>query len=243
VVIKSIREGYNLYEFSRVTKWIYSFCNEELSSFYLDILKDRLYTSHASSQERRSAQTVLFHILNHFVRVLAPILAFTAEEVFQVMPRDKGLAEEKSVHLLDWPEVPQQWENPEVGKKFELLTELRPYILRALEDKRRVNEIGSSLEAKIVFRTASERDYLYLEQFAESLPSIFIVSQVRLEKVQDVAQGLCEVFPKMEILIQKAEGNKCCRCWNFRALGEDTQHPELCSRCAAAVRELTEEER
>lgn len=238
-VTELAKKNFDDYGFAKVYKGIYTFCNEDLSSFYLDILKDRLYTSAAYSSERRSAQTVLFHILNHLVRVLAPIICFTAEEVFLAMPKDVATRDIQSVHLSLWLDCPKEWDNKTVKEQFAPLVELRPHVLKALEDKRRTGAIGSSLEAKIVFQTASTRDLKYLTQNSDILPATFIVSQVEIQKVDEVSQGLSDEFTKTAIVIEKADGEKCSRCWNYKTdVGQDTEHQSLCARCTAIVKEL-----
>jgi len=238
-VVESVKQNYDNYEFAKVYKRVYTFCNEDLSSFYLDILKDRLYTSAAQSPERRSAQTVLFHILNHLVRVFAPITCFTAEEVFLAMPKDAAARDAQSVHLLPWLDCPQEWNNEAIKKEFAPLIELRPYVLKALEDMRRTGEIGSSLEAKLIFRTASPRDLEYLNQNHDMLPGAFIVSQVEIQEVNEVSQGLSDEFGKTTIAIEKADGLKCSRCWNYKTdVGQNTEHQSLCARCTVIVKEL-----
>lgn len=241
-ITAAVKQSYNNFEFAKVYKVLYSFCNEDLSSFYLDILKDRLYTSHTSSQERRSAQTVLFQILNHVVRLMAPIMVFTADEVFAAMPKTSAMQGVDNVHCLEWLDVPAEWQDAQIDKKFELLIALRPHILRALEDARTKGEIGSSLEAKICFQTASQRDLQYLENFGDLLPAIFIVSQVAIEQVQGVEKGLSEIFSQTIVQISKAAGEKCSRCWNyFVDLGSDPEHPLLCKRCTGVVKKLERE--
>ena len=237
-IINLVKKNYNDYEFLKVYRNLYSFCNEDLSSFYLDILKDRLYTSATKSQDRRSAQTVLFHILNHFVRVLAPILTFTAEEIFLAMPKNASMKDIESVHLLQWIEVPNSWKDLKVEEKFSLLVNLRPFVLKALEDKRRLGEIGSSLEAKIVFNSESSRDYDYLTNLKDILPATFIVSQVDVQKVNKIANAVSEEFSMTEIIAEKADGHKCDRCWNIKKdVGQDPDHKTLCARCVAIVKE------
>ncbi len=239
-MLDTVREAYDAYDFSKVYHAIYSFCNDDLSGFYLDILKDRLYTSQAKSRERRSAQTVLYHILNHAVRLLAPVLTFTSDEIFSVMPKDAESKAVKNVHLLNWLDIPQEWKlkGAEIEEKYKLLLAIRPFVMKALEDKRKINEIGSPLEAAVVFRSASERDLKYLEDFKAQLPSLFIVSQVRIEKA-GVSAGLNDTFSQTEIVIEKARGEKCSRCWNYRLhVGEDKEHPTLCERCSPVVRKI-----
>ncbi|MBP9854819.1 MAG: isoleucine--tRNA ligase [Candidatus Omnitrophica bacterium] len=236
---RSVREHYNAYEFSQVYKSIYSFCNEDLSNFYLDIIKDRLYVSAPKSKERKSAQTALFHILNYLVRLLAPVITFTSEEVFQFMPKDKSTKDMQSVHVLEFLDIPGPWKNLGIDGYFESMIMLRPYVLKALEEKRTAKEIGSPLEAKVIFKTASERDFTYLSQFGKRLAEIFIVSQAKVEKIDDVQAGLSEHFSKTQIVIEKADGEKCARCWKYNQdVGENKDHPTLCSDCASVVQKL-----
>ena len=238
-VMRSVKDHYDRYEFAKVYKCLYAFCNEDLSSFYLDILKDRLYTSASKSPERRSAQTALYQILNHLVRAIAPIFCFTAEEIFREMPKGADTHSVPSVHVLPWLDCPGEWDNTLVKEKFAPLAALRPHVLKALDDKRRNGAIGSALEAKIVFRTASEKDWKYLNGSKGMLPTAFIVSQVEVEKAGKVERGMSDEFAQTEIAILKADGVKCGRCWNYRVdVGKDAEHPTLCQRCAAIVKEF-----
>ena len=223
-----LKGDFERYQFAKVTKSIYTFCNEDLSSFYLDILKDRLYTSAANSPERRSAQTVLYHILNYLVRALAPVLSFTAEEIFEAMPKDAAMKSVASVHLLDWLAAPGEWNNKEIEGKFKRLAAIRPDVLKAIEEKRQAGEVGSSLEAKILIKTGSKSEYDYLKKHESTLPSVFIVSQAAVEHVASSV---------LEIIVQKADGQKCGRCWNYRTdVGDNPDHPSLCGRCTANVK-------
>ncbi|HSA30452.1 MAG TPA: isoleucine--tRNA ligase [Candidatus Omnitrophota bacterium] len=231
----AVREAYNSFEFAKAFQVMYAFCNESLSSFYLDILKDRLYTSQAHCDERRSAQTVLFYITNELVRLLAPILVFTAEEVFEAMPKGADLRSLDSIHLADWLNTPQEWRNPDLQERFSLLVELRPFVMKALEEERAKGLIGSSLEAKVIFETASQRDQEYLAGRLKDLPEAFIVSQVEVRKVDSVENGVSPQFSQTKIMIVKADGQKCVRCWNYRELGVSAGHPQLCGRCAEVV--------
>ncbi|MEW5895179.1 MAG: isoleucine--tRNA ligase [Candidatus Omnitrophota bacterium] len=237
---EQIRTSYNTYEFANVYKMIYKFCNEDLSGFYLDILKDRLYTSHTNSPERRSAQTVLFHLINYLVRLLAPILVFTVEEIFSLMPKTQEMKGVESVHLLPWLAVREEWFNEDIEKDFAFLVDLRPFLMKELEYKRSEGLIGSSLEAKIIFRTSSERDFKWLNRHLKSLNAYFIVSQVEVEQVEKVSKPLSNAaFPQTEAAVVMAQGEKCDRCWNYRELGIDPEHPELCERCAEVVKQLS----
>jgi len=233
---RAVQAAYNEYEFAKVYKIIYAFCNEDLSSFYLDILKDRLYTSAAVSPQRRSAQTVLYQIADNLVRLLAPILTFTAEEIFASMPKGSADKNVLSIHLAEWRDVPAQWDNPAVGEKYRRLIEFRPLVLKALEDRRGEGLIGSSLEAKVVIETASPRDLEYFQGLLPELPALFIVSQVEARSVGEVEQGVNENFSRTRIIVEKAAGTKCPRCWNYREdIGQDAEHKELCARCSQAI--------
>ncbi len=237
--LNAVTTAYQEYNFAQVYKSIYSFSNEDLSSIYLDILKDRLYTLAAKSQKRRSAQSVLYHLVNSLVRVMAPILSFTAEETFAMMPRDSAMKEVKSVHLLDWPENKSSWNSSAIAQRFDALFKLRPYVLKAMEEKRRLGEIGSSLEAKVVFQTEDQQNFQYLSDLKGLLPSVFIVSQVDIKKVDKILIPLGEEFSRVEIVIHNAEGQKCSRCWNFsKYVGQNNEHPTLCDRCAPIVKEI-----
>ena len=238
-VMGEVTDHFEQYEFARVFKSIYTFCNEDLSNFYLDILKDRLYISSTKSPERRSAQSVLYHILNSLVRSLAPLITFTAEEIFMKMPKSATTAQVQSVHLLSWSDIPAEWSNTSIDDKFEPLLALRGHVMKALEEERRVGAIGSSLEAKITFETASERDYKYLKDLEFILPDMFIVSQVVLKQVGQVNQGLDERFSKTAIHIDHADGKKCSRSWKYTTdVGSDPDHPTLSLRCAQIVKEM-----
>ncbi len=229
--------AFERYEFAKATKAIYTFCNEDLSSFYLDILKDRLYTSAANSPERRSAQTVLYHILNYLVRALAPVLSFTAEEIFEAMPKDAAMKSVASVHLLDWLVMPGEWNNREIEEEFKRLAATRPDALKAIEEKRQAGEVGSSLEAKIIIKTGSRSEYDYLKKHEDVLPSVFIVSQAAVEHVPNLGEPVAGSFAR-QIVVQKADGHKCGRCWNYRTdVGNDPEHPGLCGRCTVNVKE------
>jgi len=238
VASQTIRRNFNHYEFSDAFKWIYSFCNEDLSGFYLDILKDRLYASSANAPVRRAAQTVLYHILDHLVRLIAPVLSFTAEEIFDAMPKTVELKTVESVHLLDWWEVPDEWHNLEVEDKLKGLINLRLFVLKALEDKRAAGEIGSSLAAKVIFETASKKLEEYISGFGDFLSEALIVSQAEVRYDDTVKTGLGTEFPQTRIRVEKAEGQKCARCWVYKVdVGQNKEHPEICQRCVEAVAE------
>jgi isoleucyl-tRNA synthetase len=235
--IKTVDQSFAQFDFASAYRRIYSFCNEDLSAVYLDILKDRLYTFAADSKERRAAQTVLHHTLSVLVRLLAPIMPFTAEEVFGYLPKEGNLKSIKSAHLLDWPGENKQWDNPQIEEKFRTLVLLRPFVLKALEDFRGSGKIGSSLEAKVILETTSADRLAYLEKNQEELVAFFIVSQVEIKKSGKLSkESLGEDFPDLAVITEAASGTKCSRCWNYREeVGRDAAHPTLCARCLKAI--------
>ncbi|MFT7538585.1 MAG: isoleucyl-tRNA synthetase, partial [Lysobacterales bacterium] len=235
---QNVDDNFNRYEFAKVYKLIYTFCNEDLSNDYLDILKDRLYISGPDSLERKSAQTALFHILNFLVRLLAPILVFTTEEIFDMMPKTDEMAKTESVHLLSLLDVPKQWTNTAIEEKFAKLFEIRPYVLKALEDKRAEGMIGSPLEAQLIFK-AGKKDAAYLEQFGAHLADYFIVSQATVQQDASVSKGLCDGLSEINVEVAKAAGQKCERSWKYTTdVGADPEFPTLSLRCAKIVKEL-----
>jgi len=231
--------GFERYDFDKAVKAIYSFCNDDLSSIYLDIIKDRLYTSTAHAQERRSAQTVLCKILDILVRLIAPILSFTAEEIYLYLPKTNKANGPQSVHCLDWPQIENTWQAPQIEEKLKILLDLRPEVLKALEEKRQTGDIGSSLDAKVLIETASDSCFQGLDRNQEVLRYFFIVSQVEVRKVGKIDKGVSPDFPTTRIQIDKAGGQKCARCWNYSIdVGKDTLHPMLCERCVPIVKEM-----
>jgi isoleucyl-tRNA synthetase len=229
---KEISEGYDSdkdrYVFHKAYKSIYDFCNNEVSSFYLDVLKDRLYTHGKNSVSRRAAQTVIYEILDTIIRVIAPILSFTADEIWQYMPKRKEEKNVASVHLLDWSKYIEKYHNQQIADDFRKIYSLRNDILKSLEEERSGGKIGSSLEAKLALTLGSEL-YPVFDKYLKDLPSLFIVSQLELKEAEGDSY-------KIEVLA--ADGEKCSRCWNYRTdVGKDKEHPSICMRCVGAVKE------
>ena len=233
-LLPALRESFDKFEFHKAYKLIYNFCNEDLSMYYLDMAKGRLYTCAAKSKERKAAQTAIYEILDLLVRVMAPILAFTAEEIWQNMPKKEKDKPVSSVHLLNWP-VPSDGRAPDIeeGLNFRVISEairLIPDVAKILEEKRSDGLIGSSFDAKIKLLTKSQERYKFLESLKDDLPEIFKVSQVEIESGDN--------FPDVAIEVSKAEGEKCQRCWNYNAsVGRSEKHPSLCNKCEAAIGE------
>jgi len=230
-LIDAVTEHYMNYNFHMIYHTIYNFCTVKMSSIYLDILKDRMYTFAASSKERRSAQTAMHMILSSVIRLMAPILSFTAEESWGKMPGAGG----ESVHLTEWPELKEWKVDKKMLEDYGKLFGIREKALAALEEKRQAKVIGSPLEAKVTLKTGDKDLYNFLKKKCDELPAILIVSQV--EVVLDASAG-----DECAIDVVKAEGEKCQRCWNYRRdIGKDKDYTDLCARCAVVVRKFAKE--
>ncbi len=236
-LIASVTHEYDRYLFHQAYRQIYNFCIVDLSAFYLDVLKDRLYTSLPDSKERRSAQTVMFDILLALTRMIAPILSFTAEEIWQDL--QDGYRTEKSVELSSWPHVEENYLDEDLEKSWDDLLRIRDEVLKSLETARVKKLIGNSLEAKVEVY-AKGKPYQILNEKSDMLTTLMIVSQVELNELAgSVPEGVerSEDIKDIAIKVVKAEGEKCARCWNYRpGVGEDREHKTLCTRCAEIVR-------
>jgi len=227
-LVKRVTEAYEKFEFHQVYHSIHNFCIVDMSSFYLDILKDRLYTFRSDSPERRAGQWVLSQILSTMTRLMAPVLSFTADEIWGFMQGNKG----ESVFLSPFPTVDEAFLDPSLEERWEMLKAVRDGVNKALEVKRQERFIGNSLEAKVVLFTGDE-EYSLLTTYRDILPTLFIVSGVDIEKGTAPESGVYEnALPKFSALIQRASGKKCERCWNWSDMvGAFHGAPDLCQRC------------
>ncbi|SHK09608.1 isoleucine--tRNA ligase [Desulforamulus aeronauticus] len=235
-LIKRVLSAYENYEFHVVYHAVHNYCVVDLSAFYLDIIKDRLYTAPPASLERRAAQTVLYEALDALVRLLTPVLAFTTEEIYKHMPVvGERLA---SVQLLDMPEVNEEYLDVELEKKWDKFQEIRKEVLKSLELARQNKVIGNALEAKVDLYVAGEVADL-LQPMADELTTLFIVSTVNLQQLKAApAEAVRAEELELAVLVTPAEGDKCERCWMYHeAVGQDTEHTTLCPRCAGVVKE------
>ena len=222
------------YRYNKVFRRLHNFCANEMSSFYLDVLKDRLYTFERNSLPRRSAQTVICELLTSLTKALAPILTFTAEELWQRLSKILGAEETHTVILHRWPRIERKWINPALDKKMERLAEFRSAALKAIENEREKGLLHSSLEARVRLYAAGDELFQFLKGNLDLLVSIFIVSDVTVERVTVFSAGTlrCPDVPHLGIKIEKINFSKCRRCWNYRpSVGKDTRHPLLCRRC------------
>ncbi len=226
-LIKRVTAAYEECSYHLVFHALHNFCVVDLSNFYLDVLKDTLYCSAKDDPARRSAQTAFMIILEALVRLAAPILTFTAEELWRYLPGERPI----SVQLADWPEVRPEWVDPELGERWERLLKVREEVTRVLEQARQEKRIGGSLEASLALWADGEL-YRFLESHRAMLPGLFIVSGVKLH--QDTAAAPAEAISgealPLKLAVQKAPGSKCPRCWVYSAA-----EGELCPRCAAVL--------
>ncbi len=233
-LINSVTSSFELLQFHRVYHTVHNFCVVEMSSFYFDILKDRLYTFSKDSTERRAAQTVLFRINNVLVRLLAPILVYTTEEVWM-----ETKYESSSVHLADWPVTNEKHVNEGLEESWDKIIKIRSDVARELEKMRSEKKIGNSLEATVYLYTNDNELFQFLEKYLSDLPMILIVSEVAIrDKPLDTA-NVGENFDILQIKVEVSESNKCERCWNFRKeVGKLEKHPTLCKRCAEVIERI-----
>ncbi len=227
-LIQRVTRAYDDYTYHLIYQALHNFCTVDLSNFYLDVQKDRLYCSAADDPARRSAQTVMMIVLENLTLLMAPILTFTAEELWRQLPGERW----PSVQLADFPEADPVWEDPELGRRWEKLLEVRDEAARVLEEARREKLIGSSLEADLSLWAEDDLHDL-LESYRDKLAEIFIVSAVELHR------GLAGALPEaakgretpLKLAVAKARASKCPRCWIFAAPADG----ELCPRCRSLL--------
>jgi isoleucyl-tRNA synthetase len=235
---KKCREWYASYDFHRVYHALHDYCVVDLSAFYYDVLKDRLYTKAPDNKSRRSAQTAVWRITSALLRLATPILVFTAEEIWKYLPKVAGAP--ATVHAALFPEDPELRSGLSDGEaaNWELLASVRAEVLKALEGPRNEKKINSGLEAKVTLYGNADLA-ARLQRFAAELPGLFIVSQVELANAPLTGTHKSDLVPSLEIAVERAEGKKCERCWNYSThVGENSRYPTVCERCSAALREI-----
>ena len=219
-LIDKVKEAYDKYEFHIVYHAIHNFCVVDMSNFYLDVLKDRLYTEKADSKARRAAQTSIYIILNAMTRMIAPILAYTSDEIWKYMPHSSN---EKAEHVI-YNEMPEKVDisiDDDFMAFWDEIHELRDDVKKSLETFIKDKTIKSSLEAKVTLSASGDK-LAFLKKAENELATAFIVSEVEI----------VDNSSELEIRIDKAEGEKCERCWVIsKTVGENSEHPTLCSRC------------
>ena len=230
-VIVEITESFESYEFYKYFQALQNFATNDLSSFYLDIVKDRLYTAGKKSLSRRACQTVLYENLQVLVRVLVPVMPHQAEDIWQNTPecQRNGL---ESILLADWVDVNEKWNAPELEEEFVKILKTREIVTRAIEPLRADKKVGSSLEVAVFIKS---NDMSILEIHKDELADIFIVSQayVASSKPNNVLNEYTE--DGITVWVTKAEGEKCERCWKYRQLGTVSGHSTICRDCAESI--------
>ncbi len=227
-LLKDCTQNYEDFNFHFVYHDINQFCVIDMSNFYLDIIKDRLYTSKKDSLERRSAQTAMYIILNTLVKLLAPMICYTAEEIWKYMPHTKK-EQVESVMLSDWPEPKEEYDNKQIEEKWNHILELKELVAKELELTRADKTIGHSLNAKVTLY-ANDKEYEFLNENRELLMTVFIISDLQIE--ENSRRDEKKIGVKVEI----AQGEKCERCWKYDVtVGENKEHPTLCHRCAEVI--------
>jgi len=236
-LIDKVKEAYNAFDFHIVVHSIHNFCVVDMSSFYLDIIKDRLYCDGEKSLDRRSAQTVMYTVLNAVSRLIAPILSFTAEEIWKYSPH-YAQDDKESIFLNSMPEKVAVTVSDDFTARWDEIYNVRTAVSKALELMRAQKFIGASLEARVILHAEDKALYERLKSYEDILPTVIIVSG--LEIVNDNAgEFKCEdqnFADKLSFSVERALGDKCERCWSYSTtVGENSQHPTLCSRCCGQV--------
>jgi isoleucyl-tRNA synthetase len=235
-LIQRVTAAYDDYEFHVVFHAVFNFCVVDMSSFYLDVTKDVLYCSGAGSGERRSIQTVLFEVASALARLLAPVLSFTTEEVWDYLP----CAGEQcaSVHLAAMPKVERALLDQSLEARWNRILELREEITRVLEDARKEKLIGASTEAEVDLYPENEESSRLLKEIEPELKQALIVSGVRVHEAWEAAPvgAVADRSASLQIFVQRATGQKCTRCWLYDiSVGQFSDHPLLCGRCREVV--------
>ena len=234
--IMSVTAAYDAWDLHIVYREIHALCDTDLSAFYLNVLKDRLYTEVPDSRVRRSAQTALWHILVALAKMIAPILTFTADELWGFMRDEVDASLPESVQLADWPEVDEELLSDELAAKWHDVLALRRVAMAALEEAKDAGEVQNPLEARLdLYLTDAARETL--ESVDDDLAALFIVSEVHLHHIEE-QEELADPSG-MRANASLAAGDKCTRCWmRAETTGRDGDHPDLCGRCAERVNRI-----
>ncbi|MBI5064029.1 MAG: class I tRNA ligase family protein, partial [Desulfatitalea sp.] len=239
-LVARARKAYETYDFHVIYHGLYNYCTLDLSAFYLDILKDRLYTSPPESPARRSAQTALYRIADALARLMAPIMVFTAEEIWRYLPAVAG--KEVSIHLGAMPEADESLRDTALAEQWQAIKLVRAEVTKALEEARVQKRIGHSLEAVVALGLSADL-HVQLAPYADELRSIFIVSEVHLTQGGlEGAFGGTET-PGIAIRVTPADSQKCERCWvHDPSVGRRAEHAAVCDRCYGALKQMGQTE-
>jgi isoleucyl-tRNA synthetase len=230
-LVDAVTEAYERFEFYRVYQAVHNFCVVEMSSFYLDVLKDRLYCEAPAGPLRRSAQTALYEVLTVLTRLLAPILAHTAEEIWEHLD-----VETESVHLALWPDLADLPSDDGLAARWDQLHQVRDDVLRQLESLRKAETIASNMEARLELYTDDAELAKLLRRYRNDLATLLIVSEVVLADAKPASAAQGQECPALWIRAERSPYEKCGRCWNLRPeVGTIGEYPDLCGRCAEVV--------
>jgi len=201
-----------------------------------------MYTFHSQDKKRKSSQTVIYHLVSTLARLIAPILPFTAEDIWESLEfKDNDDSSSESIHLTSFKDMTLSQKDEVVLKDFNRLFVLRDVIMKAIEKKRELGEIGSSLESKIRVKILLDNSYDFLDNYKAILTVLFIVSEVELLKVGKAEDDFEEIdsFGKIGIVVEESQGKKCMRCWNYTFdVGKDEKHEDVCLRCAKVLENI-----
>jgi isoleucyl-tRNA synthetase len=222
--------AFEVLEFHVVHHALNNFCSVDLSAFYLDVRKDCLYCERPHGPERRAAQTALHGILDVLVRLMAPILSFTAEDVWSFMP---GTGRAESVFLAGIDAARPEWRDDALAERFEQLLSVRGAVTKAIEEARQAGTVKQSSEARVVLGAGGDGLAALLAERAAELPTLFLAANVSLDGAGAGPES--PLLPGLRVRIERAAGEKCPRCWMVRTLGADPRQPEVCERCAAVL--------
>lgn len=242
-VVAKVSVDFDRYEFFKYYQLLQNFCGVDLSSFYFDIVKDRLYTSAPDSPNRRAAQTVLHELLMVLVRLLVPVTPHMAEDIWKHMPDaiKEASCEEESVLLTDFPTANEEYVDEDSASFWNDLIDVRYTVNKALEEARASRTIGSSLEAQVILHVEDKTLHDKVASLGTNLPGFFITSQAKVLETGNGNLPTSGIISEAQengckVLVLKAEGDKCARCWKFsKDLGSNSKYDDLCSFCAAAV--------
>ncbi len=248
-LVEKVRRGYSEFEFHLVVHALNYFCAVDMSAVYLDVIKDRLYVSKADSSDRRAAQNVMYQILLALTQLMAPVLSFTADEIWNHLQKEKG---KRSVFETRFPKSRQGFGDRTLETRWEKLLKIREEVSRVLEVARKNKEIGQSLEANVNLYAEGEV-LAFLKQYQEELPVLFIVSTVNVFSLSQVAQGenkepafipeeksrkvvFSDTVKGLAVHVERSEFAKCERCWMYLpSVGGQPEALTLCSRCCGVL--------
>ena len=234
-LVEKVLAAYESFEYHLIYHAVYNFCVVDMSNFYLDVIKDRLYAEKSDGLKRRSAQTAMYLVLEGLVKLLAPILAFTSEEVWETMPH-RAADDRENILFNQMPKVEEQYENAALEEKWDRILAVRDDVKKALELARNEKVIGASLDAKVTI--CCQENFDFLKPLQEELRTAFICSELEICQGAGEENAFTGELSDLKITVEPASGEKCERCWIYsQTVGENPEHPHLCSRCAEIVSE------